>query len=89
MGCVNLTEDIVFPDNVLDVSEAFKNCRGIVTAHSNWDNEYSSDDLSYKNCYMNCVNIETIDENPGTLNEVPREWGGYGFDKDVTMVPAA
>lgn len=86
MGCVNLTEDIVFPDNVLDVSEAFKNCRGIVTAHSNWDNEYSSDDLSYKNCYMNCVNIETIDENPGTLNEVPREWGGYGFDKDVTMV---
>ena len=87
MGCVNLLEDIPFPSNVNNVTEAFKNCKGITTIQSNWDSNYDvGNKLSFKNCYMNCVNIEEIDDEPGTLNEVPRDWGGYGFDKDVTMV---
>ena len=85
LGCVDLSEDIALPSNVVNIDEAFKNCVGITNVVSNWDNSYDNN-ITFKNCYMNCVNINTIDETPGTLNDVPRDWGGYGFDKDVTML---
>lgn len=84
-GCVRLTSDIEFPNSIIDVTEAFKGCTGMRDITSNWDTEYTGSP-KYKNCYMNCAGIERIDGSPGTLNEVPRDWGGYGFDAEVTMV---
>lgn len=85
MGCKNITKDIIFSNKVVDVHSAFRDCIGITTVRSNWRTSYTSE-LDYLYCYMNCANIRTIDDAPGTLGEVPRLWGGYGFDQDVTML---
>lgn len=84
-GMTEITSDIIFSTKVIDVNSAFKNCTGMTVAHSNWKTTYDKlSDFTY--CYMNCANIKNIDDDLGTLNEIPRLWGGYGFDLDVTMV---
>lgn len=85
MGCTGLLADIELPSNVIDVTEAFRDCTSIKDIHDNWNNDYNNE-IEYENCYMNCSAIEKIAEEEGTLNEVPRSWGGYGFDSEVTMV---
>lgn len=80
-----IKSDIYFNSNVTNVREAFRGCTGITTVHSNWNNSYT-DMQDHEYCYRNCKSINKIDEDEGTLAEVPRLWGGYGFDTEVTMV---
>lgn len=80
-----ITTDIQFSQNVTNVREAFRGCTGIKTIHANWNNEYTNME-DHEHCYRNCKGITTIDSAEGTLAEVPRLWGGYGFDNEVTMV---
>lgn len=84
-GCKDLLSDIRFPEGIINVTEAFRDCTSMTKVTGNWNTEYTND-IQHENCYMNCATIETIDDSPATLNEVPREWGGYGFDSEVTML---
>ena len=80
-----ITADIQFSQNVTNVREAFRGCIGIKTVHPNWNTEYTNME-DHEHCYRNCKGITTIGSYEGTLAEVPRLWGGYGFDNEVTMV---
>lgn len=84
-GMSKITSDIAFTPNIINVKEAFRDCVGIKTIHTNWLNKYNN--MQYHEyCYRNCKNITRIDSKDGTLAEVPRLWGGYGFDSEVTMI---
>lgn len=80
-----ITSDISFSSNVTNVREAFRGCTGITSIHANWNNDYTNM-TDHEYCYRNCKGITKIDSADGTLAEVPRLWGGYGFDNEVTMV---
>lgn len=84
-GMTKITSDISFTPNVFNVREAFRDCIGLTSIHSNWNNRYDNMQ-DHEHCYRNCKNITRIDSIDGTLAEVPRLWGGYGFDNEVTMI---
>lgn len=69
----NVIKDIIIPNNAVDVSGMFENCKKMKDYLKNWDNEYNN--LVSDRCYKGTG---------GDLEFVPVPWGGYGFFDDVT-----
>ena len=69
----NVKSDIEITDNVVNVTNMFKDCKEIKSYVNNWDNNYT--DLITDGCYSGTG---------GDLEKVPVPWGGYGFFDDVT-----
>ena len=74
-----LRYDIDLPLHVVDVTDCFRDCKELTSVTKNWDKTYNK--LVYDNCYTGCTSIVLIDGVPGTLEEIPFSWGGYGFSK--------
>nr|DAO08277.1 MAG TPA: CotH kinase protein [Caudoviricetes sp.] len=74
-----LISDIDLPLNVVDVTDCFKDCINMRYATSNWNKRYTYS-INHTDCYYNCINIETIDNRQGYLRDIPKDWGGHGFD---------
>ena len=77
-----ITKDILLSSYVSDVSECFMGCHNLTSIKSNWNNDYTYSPIT-TNCYFDCINIATIDNAEGSLRNVPSDWGGHGFNKDV------
>lgn len=83
-GCINLTHDIQFPLNTVNVTNCYLNCTNLIDVHSNWAQEYTGE-ITPNDCYLGCNNTQTLDgvlvRNSFTtpLDECPVLWGGYGF----------
>lgn len=83
-GCINLTHDIQFPLNTVNVTNCYLNCANLIDVHSNWAQEYTGE-ITPNDCYLGCNNTQTLDgvlvRNSFTtpLDECPVLWGGYGF----------
>ena len=77
-----ITKDILLSSYVSDVSECFMGCHNLTSIKSNWNNDYSFSPIT-TNSYFDCINIATIDNAEGSLRNVPSDWGGHGFSKDV------
>ena len=91
-GCTNLSEDFYIPSHVVDCSNAFKDCINMTHVHSNWDNEYDNEIIS-TDCYAGCTEITHVDdidigksEYINALDDIPPEWGGYGFTAKYTTI---
>ena len=92
-GCTNLKKDIIIPKNVDVVENMFKNCTSMTHVHSNWDETYDDSGIITEDCYSGCTSITHIDDVALSLNEytkgldnIPPEWGGYGYSKEYTGV---
>lgn len=72
-----LKSDIDLPLNVVDVTDCFRNCKELTSVTKNWDKTYNR--LAHDNCYTGCTNIVLIDNELGTIEDIPFDWGGYGF----------
>ena len=68
-----VSKDIIIEDNIVNVSNMFKNCVNMKKYNNNW--EYSYSNLTTDDCYKGTG---------GDLEFVPVPWGGYGFFDDVT-----
>lgn len=83
-GCINLTHDIQFPLNTVNVTNCYLNCTNLIDVHSNWAQEYTGE-ITPNDCYLGCNNTQTLDgvlvRNSYTtpLDDCPVLWGGYGF----------
>ena len=83
-GCINLTHDIQFPLNTVNVTNCYLNCTNLIDVHSNWDQEYTGK-ITPNDCYLGCNNTQTLDgvlvrnSYMTPLDECPVLWGGYGF----------
>ena len=60
---------------MLSFSQMFRNCTALTSVVSNWNKTYTND-ISTSRCYEGCTSINTIDGNPGTLDNIPTTWGG-------------
>ena len=87
-----IEEDYVFPATATSVVGAFKDCLNMTAIHSNWKTEYT-DEIAATDCYKGCESITHmdgeevyIDASNTPLDGIPKEWGGYGFTKDVTGI---
>ena len=85
-GCTSLTSDIELPSTIVNCSNMFKNCTAITHIHSNWNNNYTHEEIISTDCYVGCTAITHIDnknviayESDFGLDYVPFEWGGAGF----------
>ena len=92
-GCANLKKDIIIPKNADVVENMFKNCTSMTHVHSNWDETYNDSGIITEDCYSGCTSITHIDDVALSLNEysngldnIPSEWGGYGFSKEYTGI---
>ena len=92
-GCTNLKKDIIIPKNAEIVENMFKNCTSMTHVHSNWDETYDDSGIITEDCYNGCTSITHIDDVALSLNEysngldnIPSEWGGYGYSKEYTGV---
>ena len=88
----NIKNDIIFPSWATNVSNCFKGCTGMTHIHSNWKTEYTAMENT-TDCYAGCTGITHCDgvdlgvnEYITGLDEVPTNWGGYGFDKYNTLI---
>ena len=77
-----ITKDILLSSYASDVSECFMGCHNLTSIKSNWNNNYTYSPIT-TNCYFDCINISKIDNAEGYLRNVPSDWGGHGFSKDV------
>ena len=91
-GCTNLSEDFYIPSHVVDCSNTFKGCSKLTHIHSNWNNAYTNV-ITATDCYAGCTGITHCDgvdlgisEYVSGLDEVPVNWGGYGFSKATTGI---
>ena len=91
-GRPRITKDIAIPNHVTNCSDAFKGCTSMTHIHSNWNNSYS-DTIVSDGCYSGCIGITHIDNSELILDEystcldnIPEEWGGYGFEDSNTSV---
>lgn len=87
-----IEEDYEFPVTATSVVGAFKDCLNMTAIHSNWKTEYT-DEIAATDCYKGCESITHmdgeevyIDASNTPLDGIPKEWGGYGFTKDVTGI---
>ena len=87
-NCTKLKEDIIFPSNTINVTKCFKGCTAMTYIHSNWNNTYDGE-ITSTDCYSGCTSITHCDgidlgvnEYISGLDEVPTEWGGYGFGRE-------
>ena len=90
--CVKLQKDVIIPNNITNVTNAFKDCTSMTHIHSNWNNSYTNG-IASTDCYAGCTGITHIDdvelgvnEYKRGLDEVPEDWGGYGFEDSNTSV---
>ncbi len=74
-----LKEDIDLPLNVSNVEDCFRNCRELTSIRSQWNKSFIYNDMIHTNCYLDCININRIDNRVARLRDVPFEWGGHGF----------
>ena len=88
----NIKNDIIFPTNATNVSNCFKGCTGMTHIHSNWETEYTAMENT-TDCYAGCTGITHCDgvdlgvnDYTAGLDEVPTDWGGYGFSKNKTLI---
>ena len=77
-----ITKDIALSPYVTDVSDCFKGCHSLTSITSNWNGTYNYP-LTHDHCYFDCINIATIDSMEGHLRDVPTDWGGHGFNKEI------
>ena len=73
----DITQDMEIRDNFLFVNEMFKDCMGLTELTRNWEKEYELP-ITTEDCYYGCYN--------SYLDEVPAEWGGYGFNEKTTGI---
>ena len=90
--CSRIISDFVLPLHITSCISAFENCVGITHIHSNWHQTYTNG-ITPTNCYAGCLGITHCDGmNLGVneyikgLDDVPPEWGGYGFAKETTGI---
>ena len=69
----SVSKDIIIEDNIINVSDMFRNCVNMVEYKENWAKEYQNGIVSDR-CYFGTG---------GELDFVPAEWGGYGFYPNV------
>ena len=69
----SVSTDIYIGNNMINVSDMFRNCVNMVEYKENWDREYSNGIVADR-CYFGTG---------GELDFVPAEWGGYGFYPNV------
>lgn len=91
-NCTSLTSDVVIPSSVTNCTEAFKNCTKLTNIHANWNNTYTNG-ITSTDCYAGCTGITHVDgenviynEYSEGLDEIPENWGGYGFSIDDTGI---
>jgi hypothetical protein len=91
-GCTSLRNDIDFPLNTSSAKNCYKGCTSLAYVHSNWNKTYTNG-ITPTDCYAGCINITHINGvNLGVnsyvngLDEVPTNWGGYGFFKGITGI---
>ena len=77
-----ITKDIALSPYVSDVSDCFKGCHSLISATSNWNGTYNYSPI-HNDCYYDCINISTIDNAEGYLRNIPSDWGGHGFNKEI------
>ena len=74
----SITKDIDMPYTMLNVKNMFRDCKNLVEYANNWDKDESGffdPEMIKDGCYFN---------SGGNLEQVPPEWGGYGFYPEVT-----
>jgi surface protein len=72
----NISKDIDLTPNFICVDNMFRDCKNLKTYKNNWDKEnYFDPEMTTSGCYFN---------SGGDLENVPPEWGGYGFYPEVT-----
>ena len=91
-NCFKLQKDVIIPNNITNVTNAFKNCAGMTHIHSNWNNSYTNR-ITPTDCYAGCTGITHLDDVELGVNEyisgldkVREEWGGYGCEDSNTSV---
>ena len=73
----DITQDMEVRDNFYHVDEMFMKCMGLTTLTPNWEKEYNYP-ITTSGCYYGCTN--------SNLDDVPSEWGGYGFNEKTTGI---
>jgi hypothetical protein len=91
-NCSRLTNDFVMPDTTLVCNNCFENCINMTHINSNWKTTFVNG-ITPTDCYKGCTGITHcngidlgVNEFTSGLDEVPVEWGGYGFLKSLTGV---
>ena len=74
-GCTSFNQPIELPLSVTSCGQMFKGCTALTSVVSNWNKTYTNKITTTK-CYSGCTSINTIDGNPGTLDNIPTTWGG-------------
>lgn len=72
-----ITADIDLPVKTINAKDCFRDCKELTSITNNWDKKYTYTIVS-EDCYTGCLSAD--------LDEVPREWGGYGFFKDSRFI---
>lgn len=72
-----ITADINLPIKTINAIDCFRDCKELTSITNNWDKKYSYEIVS-DNCYTGCSNVD--------LDEVPKDWGGFGFFKEYTSI---
>ena len=87
--CYAMTgSDFRFPTTVTDCTGAFHYVSNLTNVTNNWETTYD-DNITAKNCYLQCTGLKTINngdyvlgENEHPLEKIPEEWGGIGLTED-------
>ena len=74
-GCTSFNQLIELPLSVTSCSQMFRGCTALTSVVSNWNKTYTNK-ITTSRCYEGCTSINTIDGNPGTLDNIPTTWGG-------------
>ncbi|MCI7208444.1 MAG: BspA family leucine-rich repeat surface protein [Clostridium sp.] len=87
----NVKSDILLPTKTGSCIECYYGCSSLIDAHKNWEQTYFYG-ITPTDCYKGCVNLTNIDgvsvvnEYSTGLDDVPTNWGGYGFFKWCTGI---
>lgn len=73
----DITSDIELPIKTINATDCFRDCKQLTSITNNWDRKYSYA-ITTDGCYSGCISAN--------IDEVPREWGGYGFFKDSCSI---
>ena len=87
----NVKSDILLPIKTGSCIECYYGCSSLIDAHKNWEQTYFYG-ITPTNCYSGCINLTNIDgvcvvnAYSTGLDDVPTNWGGYGFFKWCTGI---